>query len=50
MESRKMVLTNLLSGQKWRCRHREQTNGRVCRGKEENEMEEEEALNWVSVI
>ena len=27
MESRKMVLMNLLSGQQWRCRHREQTCG-----------------------
>lgn len=24
--------------------------GVMCRGKEENEMEEEEALNWVSVM
>ena len=25
MESRKMALTNLIAGQQWRCRHREQT-------------------------
>ena len=25
MESRKMVLINLFSGQQWRCSHREQT-------------------------
>ena len=25
MDSRKMVLTNLFTGQRWRCRHREQT-------------------------
>ena len=27
MESRKMVLKNLFTGQQWRTRHREQTNG-----------------------
>ena len=27
MESRKMVLMNLFSGQQWRIRHREQTYG-----------------------
>jgi len=27
MESRKMVLMNLFSGDQWRCRHREQTYG-----------------------
>ena len=28
MESRKMVLLNLLAGQQWRGRHREQTEGK----------------------
>ena len=32
MESRKMVLKNLLTGQKWRNRHREQTYGHGERG------------------
>ena len=27
MESRKMVLMNLIAGQQWRCRHSEQTYG-----------------------
>ena len=27
MESRKMVLMNLFSGEQWRCRHRGQTYG-----------------------
>ena len=27
MESRKMVLMNLFTGQQWRCKHREQTYG-----------------------
>ena len=27
MESTKMVLMNLFAGEKWRCRHREQTYG-----------------------
>ena len=32
MESRKMVLKNLLKGQQWRNRHREQTYGHQERG------------------
>ena len=28
MESRKIVLMNIPTGQQWRCRHREQTDGR----------------------
>ena len=32
MESRKMVLLNLFSGQQWRNRHREQTYGHGERG------------------
>ena len=32
MESRKVVLKNLLIGQQWRSRHREQTYGRGERG------------------
>ena len=32
MESRKMVLKNLFTGQQWRNRHREQTYGRWERG------------------
>ena len=27
MESRKMVLMNLLLGQQWKCKHKEQTYG-----------------------
>ena len=34
MESRKMVLKNLLTGQQWRKRHREQTYGHRERGGE----------------
>ena len=34
MESRKMVLKNLLTGQQWRNRHREQTYGHGERGGE----------------
>ena len=34
MESRKMVLKNLFTGQQWRNRHREQTYGRGERGGE----------------
>ena len=34
MESRKMVLKNLFTGQHWRNRHREQTYGHVERGGE----------------
>ena len=34
MESRKMVLKNLFTGQQWRNRHREQTYGHGERGGE----------------
>ena len=34
MESRKLVLKNLLTGQQWRNRHREQTYGHGERGGE----------------
>ena len=34
MESRRMVLQNLLTGQQWRNKHREQTYGRGERGGE----------------
>ena len=34
MESRKMILKNLLTGQQWRNRHREQTYGHGERGGE----------------
>ena len=34
MESKKMVLKNLLTGQQWRNRHREQTYGHEERGVE----------------
>ena len=34
MQSRKMVLKNLLTGQQWRNRHREQTYGLMGRGEE----------------
>ena len=36
MESRKMVLKNLFTGQRWRKRHREQTYGHGERGGEGN--------------
>ena len=36
MESRKMVLKNLFTGQQWRNRHREQTYGYGERGGEGN--------------
>ena len=35
MESRKMVLKNLFTGQQWRNRHREQTYGHGERGGED---------------
>jgi len=35
MESRKMVLMNLFSGQQWRNRHREQTYGHSREGRRE---------------
>ena len=34
MESRKMLLVNLFSGQQWRKRHRKQTYGHDERGRE----------------
>ena len=34
MESRRMVLKNLFTGQQWRNRHREQTYGLMGRGEE----------------
>ena len=34
MESKKIVLKNLFTGQQWRNRHREQTYGHVERGGE----------------
>ena len=34
MESRKMVVKNLFTGQQWRNRHREQTYGLGARGRE----------------
>ena len=34
MESRKMVLMNLFSGQKCKCTHREQTYGHTAAGEE----------------
>ena len=42
MESRKMVLMNLFTGQQWRRRHREQTygHGRRGTGKERDEWRE----------
>ena len=39
MESRKMVLNNLFTGQQWRKRHREQTYGHGERGREVRCME-----------
>ena len=38
MESRKMVLMNLLAGQQWKHRHREQTYGQGRREEGEGEM------------
>ena len=40
MESRKMVLMNLSSGQQWRDRHREQTCGHGVGGRGWNEWRE----------
>ena len=40
MESRKMVLKNLSSGQQWRDRHREQTCGHGVGGRGWNEWRE----------
>ena len=39
MESRKMVLKNLFTGQQWKNRHREQTYGHGERGGEGETME-----------
>jgi len=41
MESRKMVLRNLIAGQQWRCRHREQTYGH---GRQKGGMTEESGM------
>ena len=47
MESRKMVLKHLFTGQQWRNRHREQTYGHVERGGEgEMEGTREERVRW----
>ena len=43
MESRKMVLTNLFTGQQWRNRHREQTYGH---GERRGEGEMLERASW----
>ena len=37
MESRKMALMNLFTGQQWRCRHREETHGHGLGGGGEGE-------------
>ena len=49
MESRKMVLMNLFTGQQWRCRHREQACGQGGGEEGEGEMNGEnstEAYTW----
>ena len=46
MELRKMVLMNLLAGQQWRCRHREQTCGHR-EGKES--MGKMERVAWKNI-
>ena len=46
MESRKMVLMNLLAGQQWRHGHREQTNGHGAGGGGRERMGQMERVTW----
>ena len=49
MESRKMVLKNLLTGQQWRNRHREQTYGHGERGGEGETYGESNMETYITV-
>ena len=49
MESRKMVLKNLFTGQQWRNRHREQTYGRWERGGERERCGESNVETHINV-
>ena len=50
MESRKMGLVNLFSGQQWRNRHREQTYGHGVGVGEEGEGESMKRVTWKLTI
>ena len=49
MESRKMVLKNLLTGQQWRNRHREETYGHGERGGEGEMFGESNMETYITV-
>ena len=49
MESRKMVLKNLLTGQQWRKRHREQTYGHRERGGEGEMYGESNMESYITI-
>ena len=49
MESRKMVLKNLFTGQQWRNRHREQTYGHVERGGEGELYEKSNMETYITI-
>ena len=49
MESRKMVLKNLFTGQQWRNRHREQTYGHGERGGEGEMYEKSNMETYITI-
>ena len=49
MESNKMVLMNLLAGQQWRNRHREQTYGHGERGGEGEMSRESNMETYITI-
>ena len=49
MESRKMVLMNLLAGQQWRYRHREQACGRNGKRRGLDELREEHGNLYIII-
>ena len=49
MESRKMVLKNLFTGQQWRNRHREQTYGHGERGGEGETYDESNMETCITI-
>jgi len=49
MESRKMVLKNLFTGQQWRNRHKEQTYGHGERGGEGEMCGKSNMETWITV-
>ena len=49
MESKKMVLKNLFTGQQWRNRHREQTYGHGERGGEGEMHEKSNMETYITV-